>query len=106
MERGVDIREWTAGKRTKKGITWKSLAEQIPYVDEALENRNASQGKCILYRRRRQRMSGRSSIPEARRHTGVHKKNICLRPTEYKRLKELLSEIGINLPELDAVLLL
>ena len=31
------------------------------------------------------------------------KKGICLRPSEYDRLKELLPEIGNTLPELSAV---
>ena len=67
----------------------------------SFRKQKVSQGKCILFRRRRQRMRGCASILEARRHPdGTQKMGICLRSTEYKRLKKLLPEIGRNLPEL------
>ena len=94
MKRVVNIREWTAGKRTKKGITWKNLTEQIPYVDEASENRKYHRGN-VYY------SVGEGSVCVDVRHPdGTPKMGICLRSTEYKRLKELLPEIGRNLPEL------
>lgn len=108
----VDIREWQDDKPTKKGIwltlmRWKNLTDAIEYVDQTLQNRQTynthlggnvfcNVGKGSVCVDIRQFWKPENDVVPTR-------KGICLRPAEYSRLKELMPEIGRNLPELDAV---
>ena len=108
----VDIREWKEDKPTKKGISlilmrWKNWVHQLEYADAALQEKKsyghhiggnvycnvAENGVCVDIRQ----------YWKPQEELVPTKKGICLRPSEYDRLKELLSEIGNALPELSAV---
>ena len=108
----VDLREWENDRPTKKGISltlmhWKNLVDQIEYVDEALREKKsygshlggnvycniADKSVCVDIR---QYWKPQEEVVPTR-------KGLCLRPDEYKRLKELLPEIGNTLPELNAL---
>ena len=108
----VDLREWENDAPTKKGISlilmrWKNLVDAFEYADQGLQNKEAYKAHlggnvyiCI----------GTGSVcvdirqfwkPE--NEVIPTKKGLCLRPGEYQRLKELIPEIGLALPELDGV---
>ena len=108
----VDIREWKEDKPTKKGISlilmrWKNWVHQLEYADAALQEKTsyghhiggnvccnvAENGVCVDIRQ----------YWKAQVELVPTKKGICLRPSEYERLKELVPEIGNALPELSAV---
>ena len=109
----VDIREWQEDKPTKKGISltlmrWKNLVDASEFVDQALHGKKAYSAHlggnvyCSI---------GENSVcVDIRQYWKPDnevvptKKGICLRPTEYNSLKKHVSEIGRNLPELDAVI--
>jgi len=109
----VDLREWDDNAPTKKGISlslsrWKNWVETISYIDQALEDKTIYESHlggnvyCQVQQDNpcvdiRQYWKPESEVIAT-------KKGICLRPSEYNRLKELLMEIGQTLPELDAVI--
>ena len=96
-------------KPTKKGISlilmrWKNLVHQLKYADAALQRKRsyghhiggnvccnvAENGVCVDIRQ----------YWKPQEELVPNKKGICLRSSEYDRLKELLPEIGNALPEL------
>ena len=108
----VDIREWRDDKPTKKGISlilmrWKNWVNQFEFVEKALHEKKsygnhiggnvyctvAVNGVCVDIRQYWK--PEEEVVPTT--------KGICLRPSEYVRLKEPLPEIGNALPELDGV---
>ena len=56
-----------------------------------------------MYHHRGQRMYGYKAVLEAARRGDTYEKGLYLRPPEYIAVKELLTEIGRALPELDGV---
>ena len=111
-EQRVDLREWLNGKPTKKGISltlmrWKNFVDYVEYLDEALENKKmysshlggnvycavAESSKCVDIRQ----------YWKPEEEVVPTKKGLCLRPSEYNRLKEVIPEIGQTLPGLDTV---
>ena len=111
-EKRVDLREWDNNKPTKKGISltlmrWKSLLDNIEYVDEALKSRKTyvhhlggnvyctvkEDNPCVDIR---QHWKPAEEVVPC-------KKGLCLRPGEYRRLKEILADIGAAIPELDSI---
>ena len=108
----VDLREWKDDKATKKGISltlmrWKNWVDYLEYADQArTEKQNymshlggnvyctITEGSACMdirqYWKRQEEV-----IPT--------KKGLYLRPLEYIAVKELLTEIGRALPELDGV---
>ena len=111
-ERRVDLMEWRDELPTTKGISltlmrWKNWTDYIEYVDQALAEKKAYQSHlggnvyCTV--------NEGSTCVDIRQYWKPEealvptKKGLCLRPLEYQRLKDLLPEIGQNLPELDTV---
>ena len=111
-ETRVDLREWEGDVPTKKGISltlmrWKSFVNCINNVDEALNNETSYQNHlggnvyCTV----------KESNPcvDIRQHWKPSeevvptKKGLCLRPGEYRRLKESIYDIGTAIPELDSI---
>lgn len=109
----IDLREWKDGKPTKKGISltlmrWKNWVDYIEYLDEALRKKEAYSSHlgdnvyCTI--------SENAVCVDIRQYWKPEealvptKKGLCLRPTEYIRLKELLPQIDESLPELDCVI--
>lgn len=86
-------------------MRWKNLVDHIEYVDKVLHEKSggshlggnvycniADQSVCVDIR---QFWKPQEVVPT--------RKGLFVRPDEYKRLKELLSEIGNALPELNSV---
>ena len=111
-ETRVDLREWVNGSPTKKGIRltlmrWKNWVDAIEYLDQTLEDKetysNHMGGNVYCT------VTEGSHCVDIRQYWKPQddvvptKKGLCLRPLEYKRLKELVPEINETLPELDAV---
>ena len=111
-ERRVDLREWNHDTPSKKGISltlmrWKNLVNGMEYLDQALKDKTAYSShlggnvNCSI--------AENSACVDIRQYWKPEeevvptKKGLCLRPDEYKALKEVLPEIGQTLPELDAV---
>ena len=111
-EMRVDIREWTDDKPTKKGISltlmrWKNFVDQLEYVDKTLEDRKSYGSHLggnvycnvgeysVCFDIRQYWQPEKEMVPT--------RKGICLRPEEYRQLKEHVRDIGQALPELDAV---
>ena len=108
----VDLREWRDDKPTKKGISltlmrWKNLVDQLEFVDKVLENREAFElhlgGNVNLTVQEGNVCVDIRQYWKPETEVVPTKKGLCLRPFEYKRLKELIPEIGKALPELDVV---
>lgn len=110
----VDIREWKEDKPTKKGISltlprWKIWTESIESVDDALKDKNMCWYKNHLGGNVYCTITENSFCVDIRQYWKPEdkvvpcKKGICLRPSEYARLKEVVPEIGKVLPELGAV---
>lgn len=108
----VDIREWKDDKPTKKGISlnlmrWKNWLDQLEYVDKALEKKRVY--RCHLGGNVFCKIGENSVCVDIRQFWKPQdevvptKTGICLRPLEFDRLKDLLSEIGNTLPELNPV---
>ena len=108
----VDLREWQDSVPTKKGISlslsrWKSLVDAIETIDQTLKDKRDYESHLggNVYCRVQQD----NPCVDIRQHWKPEneviatKKGICLRPLEYKRLKEVLPEIDQALPELYAV---
>ncbi|XP_060569261.1 uncharacterized protein LOC132727709 [Ruditapes philippinarum] len=108
----VDLREWQGDKPTKKGISltlmrWKNVVDAVEFVDQSLGNKqvyNAHLGGnvymsikagCVCVDIRQYWKPKDDVVPT--------KKGLCLRPAEYVKLKEVIPDIGKNLPELDSV---
>ena len=109
-EKRIDLREWDGDKPTKKGISltlmrWKNLVDALEFVDEALEKKSAytahlggnvfiniEQG-CVCVDIRQYWKPQGDLVPT--------RKGLCLRPDEYKKLKEIIPQI--TLPEMDSV---
>ena len=106
----VDLREWNGDVPTKKGISltllrYKNLIDGTETIDKALQDKESYQshlggnvyctvnGSCVDIRK----------YWKPEEEVVPTKKGLCLRPFEYQRLKELITEIGLTLPELDAV---
>lgn len=108
----VDLREWCDNTPTRKGISltlmrWKNLMDYVECLDQALTDKKAynshlggnvycqvqQDNPCVDIRQYWK--PEEDLIPT--------KKGLCLRPAEYKRLKQLLPEIGQTLPELNNV---
>ena len=94
----IDLRKWREGKPTKKSISltlvrWKNCINQLEYMDRALDNKTsyeyhigenvyctiAENSVCVDIRKYWK--PGDQVVPTT--------KGICLRPSEYVRLKEL-----------------
>ena len=97
-----DLREWKDDKPTKKGISllqWKNWVNQIEYADAAQQEKMSIVMKqktvCVCVDIRQ--------CWKPQEELVTTKKGICLRPSEYNRLKELLPEIGNVLSELGTV---
>jgi hypothetical protein len=103
----VDLREWQGDKPTKKGISltlmrWKNVVDAMEFVDQSLGNKqvyNAHLGGnvymlikagCVCVDIRQNWKPKDDVVPT--------KKGLCLRPAEYVKLKELIPDIGKNLP--------
>ena len=108
----VDLREWNDDKPTKKGISltlmrWKNWVDYVEYVDEALADKKAYSSHlggnvyCTI--------DEGSTCVDLRQYWKPEetvvptKKGLCLRPSEYNVLKELIPEIDKTLPELETV---
>lgn len=106
----VDLREWNGNVPTKKGISltlmrYKNFVEVTETVDKALLDKESYErhlggnvyctvkGSCVDIRQ----------YWKPEEEVVPTKKGLCLRPLEYKRLKELITEVGQTLPELDTV---
>ena len=108
----VDLREWKDDKPTKKGISltlmrWKNWVDYLEYADQArTENQNYKSHlggnvyctitEGITCMDIRQYWKPQEEVIPT-------KKGLYLRPLEYIAVKELLTEIGRVLPELDGV---
>ena len=111
-EKRVDIREWNGEIPTKKGICltlmrWRSFLDYIDQVDEALQNNKTysldlggnvycnvkEDNPCVDIRQFWKPQD--DVIPT--------KKGLCLRPREYQRLKDILPEVNVAIPELSSV---
>lgn len=112
-EPGIDIREWNGNVPTKKGIRltlmrWKNFIDQIVYVDAALTKKEAYEchlggnvyctvregNPCVDIR---QYWKPEETVVPTR-------KGLCLRPAEYKKLKENLTVINKENPQVDTIL--
>ena len=111
-EKRVDLREWVGKTPTKKGISltlmrWKCLANILDQVDEALKNKTSYE--CHLGGNVSCTVKEGNPCVDIRQfwkpeeNVVPTKKGLCLRPGEYQRLKEVLSDIGNVLPELSDV---
>jgi hypothetical protein len=99
---------------TKKGISlslgrWKILVDSIEDIDEALDHGRAyirhlggnvyckveERCVCVDIRQYWKPLGQDAVVPT--------KKGICLRPEEYKKLKDIVPDIGGVIPELDGV---
>ena len=111
-ETRVDLREWDNEKATKKGISltllrWKCLVDCLHLVDEALNNGTSYQNHlggnvyCTV-------KEGNPCV-DIRQHwkpteeVVPTKKGLCLRPYEYRSLKEIIAHIGAAIPELSSI---
>ena len=106
----VDLREWMGVRPTKKGISltlmrWKILVGMLEYIDEALTEKttyNRHLGgnvHCTVengYVSIRQYWKPEEDVVPTR-------KGLNLRLFEYEKLKNVISDIGQALPELDSV---
>ena len=111
-DKRVDLRECDGEIPTKKGISltlirWKWLVDNIDYIDEALKKGDVYEqhlggnvyvkikqgGVCVDIRQ----------YWKPEEEVVPTKKGLCLRPTEYERLKEVIPEIGTALPELNSI---
>ncbi len=108
----MDIREWRDDRPSKKGISltlmrYKNLVYLLELADRAIQSKESFDrhlgGNVYIT------IGQDSACVDIRQYWNPQgevvptKKGICLRPTEYSRLKELLPEIGGTLPELDGV---
>jgi hypothetical protein len=108
----VDMREWNENIPTKKGISltlmrWKNWVDYVESVDEALVEKKAYNShlggnvyctidegsKCVDIR---QYWKPEETVVPTKR-------GLCLRPSEYKVLKDMVPEINKTIPELGAV---
>ena len=111
----ADLREWDGDKPTKKGISltlmrWKCLVDNVDNVDEALKNGTAYQlhlgGNVYCTVRENNPCNPCVDIRQfwkPENEVVPCKKGMCLRPVEYRRLKEVLPEVGASIPELSSV---
>ena len=109
----VDLREWKDDKSTKKGISltlmrWKNRVGYLEYVDQArTEKQNY---KSHLEGNVYCTITEGSACMDIRQYWKPQeeviptKKGLYLRPLEYFAVKELITEIGLALPELDRVI--
>jgi len=111
-EKRVDMREWVNDKPTKKGISltlnrWKNFVDVVENIDQALQTGTAYQYHlggnvyCTV-------KEGNPCV-DVRQHWKPAdqvvpcKKGLCLRPSEYRILKEAIPHIGSAIPELSAL---
>ena len=108
----VDLREWKDDKPTKKGISltlmrWKNWVDYLEYADQARtekQNYKSHLGGNVYCT-----ITEGSTCMDIRQYWKPQeeviptKKGLYLRPLEYIAAKELLTEIGRVLPELDGV---
>ena len=108
----VDLREWKDDKPTKKGISltlmqWKNWLDYLEYADQARtekQNYKSHLGGNVYCT-----ITEGSACMDIRQYWKPQeeviptKKGLYLRPPEYIAVKELLTEIGRALPELDGV---
>ena len=108
----VDLREWKDDKPTKKGISltlmrWKNWLDYLEYADQARtekQNYKSHLGGNVYCT-----ITEGSTCMDIRQYWKPQeeviptKKGLYLRPLEYIAVKELLTEIGRALPELDGV---
>ena len=108
----VDLREWKDDKPTKKGISltlmrWKNWVDYLEYADQARtekQNYKSHLGGNVYCT-----ITEGSACMDIRQYWKPQeeviptKKGLYLRPLEYIAVKELLTEIGRALPELDGV---
>ena len=106
----VDLREWKDDKPTKKGISltlmqWKNWVDYLEYADQAWtekQNYKSHLGGNVYCT-----ITEGSACMDIRQYWKPQeeviptKKGLYLRPLEYIAVKELLTEIGRALPELD-----
>ena len=108
----VELREWKDDKPTKKGISltlisWKNWVDYLEFADQA---RTAKQNyKSHLGGNVYCTITEGSPCMDIRQYWKPQdevvptKKELCLRPQEYIAVKELVTEIGRALTELDRV---
>jgi len=111
-EKRVDMREWVNEKPTKKGISltlnrWKNFVHVVENIDQALQKGTAYQYHlggnvyCTV-------KEGNPCV-DLRQHWKPAdqvvpcKKGLCLRPSEYRILKEAIPHIASAIPELSAL---
>ena len=108
----VDLREWKDDKPTKKGISltlmrWKNWVDYLEYADQARtekQNYKSHLGGNVYCT-----ITEGITCMDIRQYWKPQeeviptKKGLYLRPLEYIAVKELLTEIGMVLPELDGV---
>ncbi|OWF47106.1 hypothetical protein KP79_PYT01354 [Mizuhopecten yessoensis] len=100
----IDDREWEADEPTKKGTSlplsrWKMLTYEIEKIDAALAKELSTHlggnvrvnNPCGEIRQ--------LWTPPDRDDLGPTRKGICLRPTEYKKLKDVVRIMGDVVPE-------
>ena len=108
----VDLREWKDDKPTKEGISltlmrWKNWVDYLEYADQARtekQNYKSHLGGNVYCT-----ITEGSACMDIRQYWKPQeeviptKKGLYVRPLEYIAVKELLTEIGRALPELDGV---
>ena len=111
-EKRVDLREWENDKPSKKGISltlmrWKCLVDGIDNVNEALKNNTFYQyhlgGNVYCTVRENNPCVDIRQYWKPENEVVPCKKGLCLRPEEYRRLQEVISDISASIPELDTV---
>ena len=111
-EKRVDLREWENDKPTKKGISltlmrWKQLVVHSDNVDEALKNNDAYTfhlgGNVYITTKKDNPCVDIRQYWKPEEVIVPTKKGLCLRPSEYQRLKEVIPSIGEAIPELSSV---
>jgi hypothetical protein len=114
----IDVREWAFknGEQlpTKKGISlplhrWKMLVDSLEFLDQALDEKRdyathlgrnvyatvKASGICVDIRQH--------WLPPNQTEVVPTKKRITLRPSEYAKLKDVVSVIGDFVPELNSI---
>ncbi|KAL4236850.1 hypothetical protein ACF0H5_005236 [Mactra antiquata] len=108
----VDLREWNGDKPTKNGISltlmrWMNFVNAIEYVGKTVEQKlsygNHLGGNVLCNVAKNSVYVDIRQYWKPQEEVVPTKKGLCLRPSEYSRLKQWISEIGRALPELDGV---
>lgn len=110
-EKRVDLREWDKNKPTKKGISltlmrYKVLVDNLEFIDKALTNGTACHyhlgGNVYCTVKEGNPCVDIRQFWKPEEEVVPTRKGLCLRPLEYRRLKEILSDINNTIPELSA----